>query len=55
MHNIDDYFRKQKLPEITEEQRSILNCSIMVREVVEAIKKIEPGKVTGPDGLPGSY
>lgn len=49
-----DYLRKQKLSEITGEQRSILNGSIMVREVVEAINEIKPGKVLGLDRT-GSY
>lgn len=52
---IDQYLKKQKLCQITEEESSIMNGLITIREMVEAIKKIKLGKVPCPDDLLGLY
>ena len=52
---IDEYIKRQKLPEITEEQKQLINGPITISEMEEVIKKIKLGKTQGPDGLPGSY
>lgn len=42
LEKIDEYFRKQNLPNMTEE-RQIMNGPITTRDVSRAIKKRKPG------------
>uniref|UniRef100_A0A3B3YI25 Reverse transcriptase domain-containing protein n=1 Tax=Poecilia mexicana TaxID=48701 RepID=A0A3B3YI25_9TELE len=55
LHNnpdlIDEFFSSLNLPTLTEEQRSQLDCPISRRELLDAIKELQTGKVAGPDGL----
>lgn len=48
-----EHLGKQNLSQITVDQRCIMNGPITVREVVEAIKIIKPGKVPGSGSLSG--
>lgn len=49
------FFKKQNLRKITEKQKQIMNGSIAIRKVCEAIKKTKTEKVLGSDGLPAFY
>ncbi len=52
---MDDFFSSISLPAITEEQRIILNAPITREEVLNAIKMLQNGKASGPDGLNSEF
>ncbi len=49
------FFSSISLPAITEEQRIILNAPITQEEVLNAIKMLQNGKASGPDGLNSEF
>lgn len=48
---LEDFFSKISLPTISEEQKVNLNAPISKEELLEAITKMQSGKVPGPDGI----
>lgn len=52
---IEQYIKQAGLPKFTEEDRITLNQTITVQEIIDAIKKMKPDKVPGPDGLIAKY
>uniref|UniRef100_A0A803TLB1 Reverse transcriptase domain-containing protein n=1 Tax=Anolis carolinensis TaxID=28377 RepID=A0A803TLB1_ANOCA len=53
--DIAQYLSKRKLEKISEEQRERLNKSIEEEEIKKAIRKMDPNKAPGPDGLTVMY
>uniref|UniRef100_A0A670HML6 Reverse transcriptase domain-containing protein n=1 Tax=Podarcis muralis TaxID=64176 RepID=A0A670HML6_PODMU len=52
---IDQFLKRNGLPKLSQEKRTILNYKITQQEIEGAIQNMQPGKSPGPDGLTSKY
>uniref|UniRef100_A0A670HKH7 Reverse transcriptase domain-containing protein n=1 Tax=Podarcis muralis TaxID=64176 RepID=A0A670HKH7_PODMU len=52
---IDQFLRRNGLPKLSQENRTILNYKITQQEIEGAIQNMQLGKSPGPDGLTSKY
>ena len=47
--------RNNDIPQLSEEENSMLTADFLVKEVYEAISQMEMNKAPGPDGFPAEF